>query len=308
MIKHETVLPLAAVNYLLPELTPENWLIDMTFGGGGHTRSLIEAGARVIGLDYDKEAIEAGREEFKEEIEQGRLILVEVNFDKVEAVIEKLRKEGSIAAEALIQGVLFDLGTNSEQLMSIERGLSFSGSGPLDMRLDTGLAVTARDLLMALPEKQMAEMLREMGGEEQAKGIARAIIKEREIKGSEALRTTDELVEVIMRVKGGREKGKRIHPATKVFQALRIVVNDELGNLERALPATWRVLSREGRMMTIAFHEGEDRLAKRFMREKMDLGAGELVLKQVEKPSFEEIKDNPRARSAKLRVIKKIGD
>ena len=307
MLNHQPVLCQTAIDYFAPRITAHTWFIDATFGAGGHARLLLEKGARVIGLDYDPVAITAGKQLFKNEIEVSQnLILMETNFDQIDQVVVKLRQQGKLTADDQILGALFDLGTNSDQLTSSDRGLSFSGDGPLDMRLSSGLNVTARDLLLALPEKQLADMFAEIGGEEQAKGIARAVVRYRQQIGSQqAFQSTSELVEIIEKVKG-RHHHSHLHPATKTFQALRIIVNDELGNLERALPLAWSVLAPTGRLVTIAFHEGEDRLAKHFFKKMAEANQAELLTKHPVVPDIQELKINPRARSAKLRAGEKI--
>lgn len=307
MLNHQPVLCQTAVDYFVPRITAHAWFIDATFGAGGHARLLLEKGARVIGLDYDPMTIAAGNELFKNEIEiSHNLILIETNFDQIDQVVVNLRRQRMLTTDDQIMGVLFDLGTNSDQLTANDRGLSFTGDGPLDMRLSSGLNVTARDLLLALPEKQLAEMFAEIGGEQQAKGIARAIVRYRQEVGSQfAFQSTSELVEIIEKVKGRRRHSEHLHPATKTFQALRIIVNDELGNLERALPRAWSVLAPQGRLVTIAFHEGEDRLAKHFDKEMATTGEAQLLTHHPLVPDAKELEKNPRARSAKLRVIEK---
>ena len=290
---HETVFLQSAVDWL--QIEPGCTYLDATFGEGGHSREMISRGARVIAMDYDSHFFEAGRQNCAELIGDGRLRLLCANFAQLDQLPEVRAAE--------ISGVIFDLGTNSDQLMDGSRGLSVYDDGPLDMRLDESLAVTAHDVLMALSERELADVFARLGGEREAKAIARAIVRERKKRGLEAFLTSGELVATIEKTKRERT---RLHPATKVFQALRMVVNDERANFINGLQAAWQVLAPGGRLVAIAFHEGEDGLVKEFMKKQAADGTGEILTRHPVVPDEREAQ-NHRARSAKMRVIQKKG-
>lgn len=272
---------------------PNHWYVDGTFGRGGHTKEILKAGGKVIAFDFDQDAINYGKEKFKSEITNGNLILIRENFAYLSDTISSLKKDNKVDK---IDGFLFDFGTSTQQLTSQDRGFSFEGEGPLDMRMDQRLGVQAQDLLAVIPEKQLINLFREMGGETDAKRIAKAI------KLSETpITTTKQLADLILKVKGGRRG--RMHPATKVFQALRIAVNTELDNITDMLPQSLNLLESAGKIVTIAFHEGEDKIAKHTFRswESRKLGTNEH--KKPRTPSETELINNKRARSAKMRVF-----
>jgi 16S rRNA (cytosine1402-N4)-methyltransferase len=294
---HQAVLLTEAVAGL--NVHPDEWYLDGTFGRGGHTREILNQGGNVLALDFDQEAIEAGQQAFSKEISDKRLILVRENFAKLYKVVTQAQEEGQIGP---LMGVLFDFGTSADQLTNEERGFSFNGGeGVLDMRMDNRLGVTARDLLGVLPAKQLAELFVEYGGERFARPIANAIVAYRQEHGP--ISTTGQLVTLIMQNK----KGPRghLHPATQVFQALRIAVNDELTNIKQGLEEALRVVRPGGRVVTIAFHEGEDRIAKHFLLDWDRKQLGTVMTKKPIEPSAAELEENPRARSAKLRIFEK---
>lgn len=272
---------------------PKAWYIDGTFGLGGHTRAILEKGGSVIAFDWDKEAIARGNEQFAIEIAAGSLILIHRPFSQLLSATEPYLKNG-----LEIMGILFDFGTNTPQLTSGERGFSFLSEGPLDMRMDDRLGVQAKDLLAVLSEKQLARIFSEFGGEHEAKQVARAI-KQSGIP----ITTTLQLANLIERVK--HERRGHLHPATKVFQALRIAVNSELDEIAVALPQALKVVSKGGLVATIAFHEGEDRIAKQLMKDWEQQGYGSSITKKPILATEEEIARNSNSRSAKLRVFRK---
>jgi 16S rRNA (cytosine1402-N4)-methyltransferase len=286
---HTSVMLAEAIDALA--IAPGKWYVDATFGGGGHTRSMLAAGAHVIAFDFDQAAIAAGQEHLATEIEQGTLILIRENFNKLQTTIASLQESDAVSE---IQGILFDFGTSTDQLTSSERGFSFAGTGELDMRMDDRLGVTAKDILAVIPEKQLAELFEEFGGEEDAKRIAKAIKTARR-----PVTTAAELTDVILKAKG-QQRGK-LHPATKVFQALRIAVNSELENIAEALPQALTSVASKGKIVTIAFHDGEDRLAKHLFAIWESEEKGTVATKRPLAPSVEEVQSNPRSRSAKLR-------
>lgn len=274
-----------------------DWCIDATFGSGGHTQLLLDAGVSVIGFDFDQNAIDRGSENFASYIKKNQLILIRENFSQISNEVEKLIEEKKINQ---VSGALFDFGTSTEQLMDSSRGFSFEGEGPLDMRLDDRLGVTAADLLAVLSEKDLIYIFKEFGGEREAKSITKAIIK---IRSEQPITTTKELSDLVSKVKKQKTK---LHPATKVFQALRIIVNDEIANIETAIPQVIELIREKGRIVTIAFHQGEDRVVKNIFRDAQQEHKGKMLYKKPLVPSELEVKNNPRSRSAKMRVFEKI--
>lgn len=296
-LTHQPVMLTEALDGL--RVKPGQWYVDATFGAGGHTAAILEQGGRVVGLDYDQLAVEAGEDRFASAIETGQLILIRENFDQLLTVIKPLQQSAQVGA---IHGILFDFGTTSDQLTSVSRGLSFQGEDEeLDMRLDQRLGVKAKDLLAVMSQDQLQKVFSEFGGERESKRVSEAIVKRR--NEGQLIETVGELVALIMNTK--KHYPDKINPATKVFQALRIAVNDELGNIERVLPAALELVASGGRLVTIAFHQGEDRLAKTFFRKWEDADRGERINRSVIKPSEQELDSNPRARSAVLRIFEK---
>lgn len=278
-----------AISYL--NIKPNHWYIDCNLGGGGHTEGILQAGGNVLGIDLDPDAIQ---EVAKKNFPSGRLILVNDNFSHLSHITH-------ISHTPSPCGVLFDLGVSSYQLEKPERGFSFNVDAPLDMRMDPNLNVTAADLLNILPEKELSKLFWEYGEENFAKPIARKIAEQRKVKKIE---TTTDLVQIIFLVKrSGKEK---IHPATKVFQALRIAVNDELNNFQDALPQALDILQPGGRLVTISFHSLEDRIAKEFFRNEEEKGSIKILTQKPLEPTEEEVSKNPRSRSAKLRAAEKL--
>lgn len=280
--------------------------IDCTVGGGGHARGILELSrpnGRLLGIDIDPVAIEIAKKCLR--VYGPRVTLLNDNYT---ALKEIAQSHGFCPAD----GILFDLGMSSFQLEQGERGFSFQLEGPLDMRFSPRGERMAADLVNGLPEEQLAEILFRYGEERRARRIARAIVANR------PLTTTRELAEVVRKAVSRR---RRIHPATKTFQALRIAVNDELDNLAGALPQAVEILAPGGRLAVISFHSLEDRIVKRFFRDEArgcicppDIPVCvcghqqtlEIVTKKPIRPSAEEIEANPRSRSARLRVASRI--
>lgn len=292
MTKHIPVLLEEALGALT--IKSGNWYVDATFGRGGHTEAILKKGGRVIAFDWDPEAVNFGSREFANEISDKKLFLIQKSFAEMKNSIKNLQANEQVGE---ISGILFDFGTSTEQLKSSERGFSFEGDGPLDMRMNPELGVTAADLLAAIPEAQLAQLFIDYGGEERGKAIARAIKK-----SPHPINTTSELRTIIEKVNSGRFS--KLHPATKVFQALRIAVNSELDQIKEALPQSFSLLENGGTLVAIAFHEGEDRLVKKFMKNLADSRLAEIHPRIT--ASETEIKNNPRSRSAKLRAATKI--
>ncbi len=282
--------------------------LDLTLGDGGHSEEALDAGARVVSFDIDLESVNRAisflspkyqplliRPETDRAIPADfRWLIINANFAKAGEIKEKLGLPE-------FNAVLADLGTSQYQLTVPEKGLSFNLSGPLDMRLDQSLSVTAADLVNALSEDELAELF-SLGDEYRAKSIAREIVRERK---SAPIKTTEKLVEIITRVKGRPVKGK-IHPATKVFMALRMAVNLEREALKDMLASLPSLLKRDGTVGIISFHSGEDRIVKQFYKEKQKQGIFRVINVKPIKPEPNELHNNPKVRSAKLRLAQKL--
>lgn len=284
---HTPVMLNEVLDYL--DVKPGSWYVDCNLGGGGHTAGILEKGGKVIGIDLDPDAINEVKNKFGE---LKNLSLYQGNFFEIKDAVGAKK----------IAGVLYDLGVSSYQLETPERGFSFGKDAPLDMRMDKSKPVaTAADLVNGLHQKELAELFWKLGEENFAKAIARKIVEERKNKKIE---TTSELANVILKVRKRSEKD-RTHPATRVFQALRIAVNDELNSLKESLPQAWEVLEPGGRLAVISFHSLEDRIVKGFMNEMVKSKKAKTLTKKPIEPTEEEILQNPRARSGKLRIIEK---
>jgi 16S rRNA (cytosine1402-N4)-methyltransferase len=309
---HVAVLKDEALALLDPQ--PGTRLIDGTFGGGGHTRALLEATApdgRLLALDADPDAIARGhalRDEFGE-----RLMLRQANFAAMaDAALAVGWQAGSVAS------ILLDLGLSSFQLSDAGRGFSFAQDGPLDMRFDNAQGITAAEIVNTWDETALADLFWAYGEEPASRRIARTIVYRR---ATAPFATTQELAAAVTSAKGGRRG--RIHPATQVFQALRIAVNDEVGALSTALAAARDLLRPGGRLAVIAFHSLEDRAVKQFFRHEASATEPDMLPLSVPvqpvartpvlrvltprpvSPTAAEIAMNPRARSAHLRVAEK---
>lgn len=297
--QHKPVLLEEAVKILSPR--DGKTYLDCTFGGGGHTRRILEsADCKVVSLDRDPAAIERAK-------------AVSADYpDRFEFRLLAFSDLDMLGGESFA-GILFDFGVSSFQLDTPERGFSFMREGPLDMRMDTTKGFTAREYIESADESELVEILREYGEEPRARKIARAIIAARE---ADKISTTAELAKAIAEAAPSHE---RIHPATRAFQALRIKVNDELGEIERALPKAFAALESGGVMAAISFHSLEDRIVKKFFKkaagrpeDRFDTSfvqdrvkLAELLTRKPILPSDEETANNPRSRSAKLRAIRK---
>ncbi len=310
MALHVPVLLRETVAALDPR--PGGRFIDCTVNGGGHSAAILERTApdgRLLGLDADPEACAAARERFRDV--GDRVQIIQSNFRHVERVA---RETGFTA----VDGILMDLGFSSDQIDSAERGFSFTTSGPLDMRFDRASGMSAADYLATASQQEIEATLRSLGEEPRARTIAACIVRSRE---RAPIHTTGELAETVARATGGRQG--RIHPATRTFQALRILVNDELGALQAALPQCLELLRRGGRLAVISFHSLEDRIVKSFFREQAGQSAPDLprdfpvvptartaslrvITRRPIRPSPEETASNPRSRSARLRVAERI--
>ena len=277
---------------------PGETYIDATVGGGGHTKGILELGGRVLGIDVDPDAIRhvANRESLTVREKNDKLYAISDKLTLVQGNFADLRKIAERYGFWETPGVLFDLGVSSHQLEESERGFSFRQDAPLDMRADPSLAVVAADLVNGLNEGELDELFCKYGEEPASRRLARAICQARVKK---KITTTGELAGIIEKALGRRGK---IHPATRVFQALRIAVNDELNNLKKGLAEATELLKRNGRLVVISFHSLEDRIVKNFFKERLDL---QVLTKKPIVATREEIFENPRARSAKMRIAEK---
>lgn len=301
---HRPVLVTEAVGLLRP--APGRVFLDGTLGGGGHSEALLEAGASVVGVDRDPEALAEA---------SARLAVFGDRFRAVHGNFSDAAELPSVLASAPYDGALLDLGVSSHQLDTAERGFSFRHDGPLDMRMDPSLGETAADLVNSVGEGELTRILREYGEEPQARRVARAIVAERKRL---AFTRTGQLAALIEKVLGRRG---RIHPATRSFQALRIAVNDELGSLRRALESLPGLLCAGARLVVITFHSLEDRVVKTFFRvgseqwlDRPEWPAPrpnpawrfrDLTRHPVEAAAGE-LANNPRARSARLRAVEML--
>jgi len=267
--------------------------IDATLGDGGHSLEILKRGGYVLGLDVNEKSLERAQLRIKKEGLDERFKGVLGNFKN----IEKIGKENGFEK---VNGIVYDLGYSSYELEELGLGLSFQTDETLDMRLSNSLGVTAADLLNSLSEKDIAKLIYEYSDEKMSRKIAREIVKTRSLK---KIQTTKDLVEIINSVSyPGYERG-RINPATRTFQALRIVVNDEIENLKKSLPQAARLLLPGSVIILITFHSLEDKVAKEFSRRARP--SIKEVYEKPLRPSEEEIERNPRSRSAKLRVFRK---
>jgi 16S rRNA (cytosine1402-N4)-methyltransferase len=311
---HIPVLAGELVGVLDPQ--PGQVAIDCTFGGGGHARLVAQrlgAGGTLVAIDRDPEA----QERFEELAEELPCAVRFIRSGYAEA-LQVLAQEGLRADMAY-----FDLGMSSMQVDTRERGFSYSYDAPLDMRMDPEQELDAREILATWEERRLAAVLRELGEERHARAIARAIVRRRERYGAESVQTTHELVEIVTSAIPVPARFAGGHPAKRVFQALRIAVNDELGQLERALPLAWSLLREGGVLAGISFHSLEDRRVKRFLVERArgcicppDLPVcacgrepeAALLARRAIVPSAGELAHNPRAASARLRAARKLSE
>jgi 16S rRNA (cytosine1402-N4)-methyltransferase len=283
--------------------------VDATFGAGGYARALLDRGAKVIALDRDPSAVRAG--EALAASSGGRLELTQARFGDLDEVATRLGVDA-------VDGVVFDIGVSSMQLDEAARGFSLRSDAPLDMRMEAS-GRSAADILRDGDEATIADILFHFGEERAARRIARAIVADREAK---PFTSTLELAGLIARVAPAR-RGEMTHPATRAFQALRIAVNDELGELVRGLCAAERLLKPRGRLAVVTFHSLEDRIAKQFLADRSGRGRAasrrlpgepaeaeptfEVPRGQPIEPSEAEARSNPRSRSAKLRFAARTG-
>jgi 16S rRNA (cytosine1402-N4)-methyltransferase len=295
---HTPVL-LEAVNRWL-DARPGETAVDVTVGLAGHARRLAQhlgASGTLIGLDVDPEALEAARAELADAACQIRLF--HANFSELQAVL-------GMAGESTVDVLFADLGVSSAQLANPQRGLSFQLDGPLDMRLDPRLTVTAADLVNRLKERELSDLFYRNAQEFKAGRIARAICQSRRDR---RITSTARLAEIVAGAVGvdPESRRERLHPATRVFLALRMAVNDEIAGLESLLRTAPEVLRPGGRFGVITFHSGEDKPVKLDFRRRKSEGVYRMVTRKPVVADEEERRANPRSRSAKLRVVARLG-
>ncbi len=290
VITHKAVLVSEVLHWITPK--PGGLYIDATFGSGGHTRAILEhePTCKVVALDWDLNAIEQFGPPLLDKFGK-RLTLLWGNF----ALLYKLLKKEGITE---VDGILADFGPSQVQLKE-RPGFSFYYDTPLDMRMAPSFQpLTAADLLAKSSEEKLRQLFWQLGEERHAKAIAHEIVQTR---SKTSLRTTGQLAALVAKVVPRAEQ-KKIHPATKVFQALRIYINRELENIESLLSLTLQIVKPQGRIVCISFHSLEDRIVKKFFQKNEQLGLLEILTPKVICASSEEIKINPSARSAKLRA------
>ena len=294
-LKHIPVMVEEVMDLLRCE--PGRTYVDGTLGGGGHAEEILmrtDPDGVVIGMEWDQKAIDEAEKRLK--LYGSRARIFRENFIHLSEILKTVKIES-------VDGILLDLGLSSIQLEKEGRGFSFRGEGPLDMRMDECRDCTAADLVNGLPLSELERILFEYGEERWARRIARAIVSERE---KNPIQTTVALRKIVYSTIPKRFQSRRIDPATRTFQALRIRVNEELENLEEMLESGWKVLRKEGRMCIISFHSLEDRMVKEAFRRLERERMMRILTKRPLTPSEEEQKKNPRARSAKLRCAERL--
>lgn len=294
-ITHQPVLVSEILRFL--NVKPAGVYLDGTLGGGGHALALLELlgpDGLLIGMDRDANALERARERLKRF--ENRLHIHHGNFSEVAKVLEKEKIKG-------VDGILLDLGVSSLQLEEGKRGFSFSKEGPLDMRMDFGRGPTVFEKIKGSHERELAAVLKNYGEERYAERIAKRLIEK--MKRGEINNTLD-LANVAFEATPPKQRFGRIHPATRTFMALRIWVNEELEELKNFLGEAPSLLKADGRLCILSYHSLEDRIVKHtFRRLVKEKTVYELMTKKPVRPGEAEIKDNPRSRSAKLRVLRR---
>ena len=295
-IEHKPVMCKEVIESL--NLRPGLTIVDATVGTGAHALAILEKispDGRLIGIDRDADSLEVAKNRLK--AYEDNLTLVHADFRAIDKVFAELHIRK-------IDGILFDLGISSYQLDSQERGFSFRYDAPLDMRMDRASYILAYDLVNNLTEKEISDILRAFGEERWHNRIARYLIQKRALG---PVTTTGQLKEAVMKaIPRGVSQCARIHPATRTFQAFRIAVNRELEALEEALTKAPEFLKNGARICAISFHSLEDRIVKHNFKDNALKGVLKIITKKPLEPTRQEIMDNPRSRSAKLRVAGKL--
>lgn len=294
---HRPVLLKEIIEYLEPK--NGSIILDATAGCGGHARTILEEimpNGLLVGIDRDDESLSFARKKFVE-CRISTYKLIKENFQNFDLVLNKLNVKK-------VNGILFDLGLSSFQLDNPDRGFSISKNGPLDMRMERSCRLTALEVIQKYPEHKLCEIIKTFGEERYAKRIARYIVAARRTRPIES---TSQLAAVVQKAVGYRYRRLRIHPATRTFQAIRIEVNRELEALTEALKKLPYFLARGARVCVISFHSLEDRITKSFFKEYAHSRIFRLINKKPIVPQRDEIYENPRCRSAKMRVAEFTG-
>jgi len=292
---HTSVLLYEAIDYLKCE--KKKTIVDCTVGAAGHTKEILKRlspDSRLIGLDQDKAILDRAKEALRD-FDNKNLLLLNENFRDIDKVLRQQKID-------YIDGMLFDLGVSSFQLSDAARGFSFLTEGPLDMRMDAGTGSPLSEVLRRLTEKELGEIIRDLGEEKFWRRISKAIFSEQK---REPIKDSLRLANIVRKASSYKSYSK-IDPATRTFQALRIYVNDELGALKETLVKAGSFLSKEARIVVISFHSLEDRIVKHTFREMAKEGILKVITKKPIRPSDQECSINPRSRSAKLRAAERI--
>lgn len=305
--EHTPVLKSEVIKFLA--VRPFCLYIDTTVGGGGHAEAILRSGGVVLGIDADPEALKIAEKRLvsacpvRRSLGEGGPLdgpswrLVHGNFND----LAKICRENNFFP---VEGILFDLGISTMQLKDPRRGFSFGSEAPLDMRMDPQeQKVTAADLINGLNEGELYELFTKLGEEHHSRRLARAICRARRLR---PIKTGEELARLVLAAIPVRGRFNRLHPATRVFQALRLAVNDELNNLRLALPQAEEILTSGGRLVVLSFHSLEDRIVKNFLKEEEIKRKMSILTQKPVGPTREEVVNNPSARSGKLRAGEKI--
>ncbi len=294
MFSHVSVLFNEAIEGL--NLKSGSVIVDGTLGAGGHAKGILEqlgSAGRLLGFDKDPVAIDKAKELFKEF--GDRVMIFHDDFRNIESKLRSLNLE--------VNGILLDLGVSSPQFDQAERGFSFKTNGPLDMRMNPEETLTAKDVIGNYSKRQLEDIFWQFGEERYSRRIADRIVEERQKR---RINTTAELESIIWRAVPDNYRHGRIHPATRVFQALRIEVNKEIESLEIFLSRFMNVLAPDGRVVIISFHSLEDRLVKNCFRDLARQKRGQVLTKKPMTASASEVQRNPRSRSAKMRIFRRF--
>ncbi len=294
MSHHQPVMKDEILQFLRETRRPLRRILDGTFGRGGHTRAILEefSDARVVAFDHDMAAVEFGRSQFSQEIEDGRLVILHRSFGTYHRGLSEIEGGG------LYDAIILDLGVSSPQLDEALRGFSFYLDGPLDMRMDQRNSTTAAIIINEWSVEQLRTLFFELGEVFRPQRVISAIVHDRKTM---PFSTTRQLASLIERVEGWGRRGH--HPATKYFLALRLAVNQELAVLKESVTNLIEGLNDLGRIVVLTFHSLEDRIVKFEFRSHLEMGSP--VNKKVIRPSSNEVNSNPRSRSAKLRVFER---
>lgn len=294
---HIPILKTEVVKFLA--VKPDKKYIDTTVGGGGHAEAILKSGGEILGIDFDSAALAIAQRHLASACpaDVGRWRLHHGNFANLKEIVQQHNFFP-------VAGIIFDLGVSSFQLEDESRGFSFKSEALLDMRMDpASQGITAKDLVNGLNEGELYALFTKLGEEHYSRRLAHAICRARRRKSIE---NGLGLAQIVLEALPVRKRYGRIHPATNVFRALRMAVNDELNNLKEALPQAAEILDKDGRLVVLSFHSLEDRIVKHFLAQKEEEGILRILTKKPIMAAREEVEKNPRARSVKLRAAEKI--